>query len=126
MAGYMLASATADTAPGSALWDANAVEKADDFCLRLNLKRPQVAVPEHLFHYTNVMLDPEEGGRFGIGSIGTGPFTLAEFRVGERALLRAHEGAGRRATLDRSEARAEGQECGRKCSARWSQDIKKK
>src|SRR3546814_769923 len=41
MAGYMLASATADTAPGSALWDANAVEKADDFCLRLNLKRPR-------------------------------------------------------------------------------------
>src|SRR3546814_1692796 len=46
------------------------------------------------------MLDPEEGGRFGIGSNGTGPFTLAEFRVGERALLRAHEGAGRRAKLD--------------------------
>src|SRR3546814_12688760 len=88
MAGYMLASATADTAPGSALWDANAVEKADDFCLRLNLKRPQVAVPEHLFHYTNVMLDPEEGGSFGIGSTGTGLITLAEFRVGERALLR--------------------------------------
>src|SRR3546814_15917282 len=88
------------TAPGSALWDANAVEKADDFCLRLNLKRPQVAVPEHLFHYTNVMPDPEEGGRFGIGSNGTGPFTLAEFRVGERALLRSHQGAGRRATPD--------------------------
>src|SRR3546814_9598472 len=100
MAGYMLSGATADTAPGSAVWDADAVGKADNFCLRLNQKRPQFAGPEHLFHYTNVMLDPEEGGRFGIGSNGTGPFTLAEFRVGERALLRAHEGAGRRAKLD--------------------------
>src|SRR3546814_20118729 len=124
MAGYMLASATADTAPGSALWDANAVEKADDFCLRLNLKRPQVAVPEHLFHYTNVMLDPEEGGRFGIGSNGTGPFTLAEFPVGERALLRAPEGAGRRAKLDKvvlvdlvdpPEERRVGRECVCRC-----------
>src|SRR3546814_19359770 len=94
MAGYMLASATADTAPGSELWDANAVEKADDFCLRLNLKRPQVAVPEHHFPYTNVMPDPEEGGRFRTGPNGTGPLHLAECRVGQPDLLRTPEGPG--------------------------------
>src|SRR3546814_14649607 len=55
MAGYMLASATADTEPGSALWDATAGEKDDDLCLRLNLKRPQAAAPEHLSPYTTMM-----------------------------------------------------------------------
>jgi len=102
MAPYMLADKAAANPAGAALWDAAAVEKIDDFHLRLNLKRPQVAVPEHLFHYTNVMLDPEEDGGFGVGSNGTGPFTLAEHAVGERALLRARDGgvAGRRATLD--------------------------
>lgn len=29
------------------LWDANAVEKVDDFTVRLNCKAPQLAVPEH-------------------------------------------------------------------------------
>src|SRR3546814_13987129 len=80
MAGYMLVSAPADTPPGSALWDANAVETAADSCLRLTLKRPQVAVPEHLFPYPNVMLAPAEGGRFGLGSHGPAPSTRAGVR----------------------------------------------
>lgn len=103
MATYMLGNKATIGLTGTALWDAAAVEKVDDFHVRLNLKQPQVAVPEHLFHYTNVMLDPEEGGRFGVGSNGTGAFTLTDYRVGERALLRAHQGArpaGRRALLD--------------------------
>ncbi len=105
MGAYMLADRTATDPVAGALWDAGAMEKIDDFHLRLNLKSPQVAVPEHLFHFTNVMLDPEEDGRFGVGSNGTGPFGLVEHRVGERALLRAREdGRGpdgrRRAQLD--------------------------
>lgn len=93
MRGYMLAEKLEGGRVTHRLWDANAVEKIDDFHLRLNLKHPQVAVPEHLFHYTNVMLDPEEGGRFDVGSNGTGAFWLAECRVGERVLLRARESA---------------------------------
>ncbi|GAB4353338.1 MAG: ABC transporter substrate-binding protein [Kiloniellaceae bacterium] len=107
MRGYMLADkAEAGAQENSAvprLWDAGAIEKVDDFHLRLNLKTPQVAVPEHLFHYTNVMLDPEEGGRFGVGANGTGPFSLEDYRVGERALLRARKdarGDPRRPLLD--------------------------
>lgn len=101
MRGYMLADKLPDGGAVAGLWDANAVEKVGDFQVRLNLKHPQVAVPEHLFHYTNVMLDPDEGGRFGVGSNGTGAFWLAEWRVGERALLRARDGAAtRRALLD--------------------------
>ena len=35
------------------------------------------------------MLDPEEGGVFGVGSNGTGPFRLVELEVGRRAVLEA-------------------------------------
>ncbi len=73
------------------LWDANAIEKLDDHTVRLNLKEPQVAVPEHLDHYTNVMLDPEEGGEWGPGANATGPFELVEHVVGERSVLRARK-----------------------------------
>ncbi len=86
MKGYMLN----ETADGKTeLWDANALEKVDDHTIRLNLKRPQVAVPEHLFHYPMEILDPEEGGSFGVGSNGTGPFDLVEHAVGEKSVLRA-------------------------------------
>jgi peptide/nickel transport system substrate-binding protein len=98
MRGYMLADKMQSGEQGNVvvprLWDAGAIEKVDDFHVRLNLKSPQIAVPEHLFHYTNVMMDPEEGGRFGVGANGTGPFDLADYRVGERALLRARNDAG--------------------------------
>jgi peptide/nickel transport system substrate-binding protein len=71
------------------LWDANALEKVDDHTMRLNLRVPQVAIPEHLFHYTNTMLDPEEGGVFQAGSNGTGPFELTELEVQRKAVLKA-------------------------------------
>lgn len=71
------------------LWDANAIEKLDDRTVRLNLKVPQLAVPEHLFHYPFFMLDPAEGGAFGPGSNGTGAFELVEFAVGGTAKFKA-------------------------------------
>ena len=71
------------------LWDANAIEKVDSHTVRLNCKVPQVAVPEHFFHYPFPMLDPEEGGEFGAGSNGTGPFELVEHGVGDKAILKA-------------------------------------
>jgi peptide/nickel transport system substrate-binding protein len=73
------------------LWDANAIEKVDDFTVRLNAKAAQLAVPEHLFHYPLSITDPEEGGKFGIGVNGTGPFELVEYSVTRRALLRARK-----------------------------------
>ncbi len=70
------------------LWDANAIEVKDDKTLVLNLKSPQVAVPEHLFHYPFLMLDPAENGVFGVGSNGTGSFELTELEVGRKAILK--------------------------------------
>jgi peptide/nickel transport system substrate-binding protein len=37
------------------------------------------------------ILDPEEGGTFGVGSNGTGAFELVEFDIGEKAVLRARK-----------------------------------
>jgi peptide/nickel transport system substrate-binding protein len=65
------------------LWDANAIEKVDDYTVRLNAQAPQLAVPEHLFHYPFLILDPDEGGKFGPGSNGTGAFVVEELNVGK-------------------------------------------
>jgi len=92
MKGYMLNEVVKDGKKTTELWDANAIEKVDDHTVRLNLKVPQIAIPEHLFHYTNAMVDPEEGAIFGPGSNGTGPFTLASIKVGQKAILKAVKG----------------------------------
>lgn len=81
--GYMLNDAA------DALWDANAIEKVDDLTVQLNTKSPQLAIPEHLFHYPLHILDPEESGWFGPGSNGTGAFELVEAEVRGKAILRA-------------------------------------
>jgi peptide/nickel transport system substrate-binding protein len=73
------------------LWDANAIEKVDDRTVRFNLKVPQLAIPEHLDHYTNAIIDPEEGGTFGPGSNGLGAFTLVDHAVGIKAVLEARK-----------------------------------
>jgi peptide/nickel transport system substrate-binding protein len=74
------------------LWDANAIEKVDDFTVRLNGKSPQLAIPEQLYHYPLLILDPEEGGKFGVGSNGTGPFELVENTVGRKQVFKARSG----------------------------------
>ena len=73
------------------LWDANAIEVVDPHTVRLNLKDAQVAVPEHLFQFMLPIIDPEEGGKFGPGSNGTGPFELVEHVVGEKSILKARK-----------------------------------
>lgn len=71
------------------LWDANAIEKKDDFTFVLNGKVAKVTVPEDLFHYQLVMLHPSDNGVFKPGSLGTGAFTLVEDDVGRRQVVRA-------------------------------------
>lgn len=76
------------------LWDANAIEVKDPKTLVLNLKEPQVAVPEHFFHYPFPMLDPKEEGKWGVGSNGTSAFTPVEIEVGRKAVVKAVPGRG--------------------------------
>jgi len=73
------------------LWDANAIQKIDTYTVRLNGKTAQLAVPEQLFHYPLLILDPAENGEFKVGSAGTGAFSLVESEVGRRQILRARK-----------------------------------
>ena len=75
----------------SRLWDANAVQKVDTYTVRLNGKTPQLAVPEQLFHYPLLIVDPTDNGEFKVGSNGTGAFTLVESEVGRRQILKARK-----------------------------------
>jgi peptide/nickel transport system substrate-binding protein len=74
------------------LWDANAVQKVDDFTVKLNGKTPQIAVPEWLFHYPFLILDPAENGEFKVGSNGTGAFELVENQLERKQVLKATKG----------------------------------
>jgi peptide/nickel transport system substrate-binding protein len=73
------------------LWDADAVQKVDDFTVRLNGKTPQIAVPEWLFHYPFLILDPAENGEFKVGSNGTGAFELVENQLERKQVLKARK-----------------------------------
>ena len=73
------------------LWDANAIQKVDDFTVKLNGKAANLAIPELLFHYPLLIMDPAENGEFKVGSNGTGAFTLTESEVGRRNVLKARK-----------------------------------
>jgi peptide/nickel transport system substrate-binding protein len=87
------------------LWDANAIQKVDDFTVRITGKSAFLAVPEALFHYPTLIMDPAENGEFKVGSNGTGAFEMVELEVGKRAVFTArksgHWGGG--ASIDRFE-----------------------
>ncbi|MFO0292303.1 MAG: ABC transporter substrate-binding protein [Rhodospirillales bacterium] len=71
------------------LWDAQAIQRVDDFTLRLSLKVPSVTIPELLFNYQFVILHPDDKGEFKPGALGTGAFTLVADEVGRRQVVRA-------------------------------------
>ena len=81
MKGYMM------NDDGSGLWQDNAIEIVDDHTVRLNTRAANIAIPEHLFHYPLLIVDPSDDGFFGVGSNGTGAYTLVEHVVGEKAVL---------------------------------------
>jgi peptide/nickel transport system substrate-binding protein len=91
MKGYMLNDVGEGDDKTTELWDANAIERIDSHTFRLNAKNAQLAVPEHMFHYPFLILDPEEGGTFGVGSNGTGAFDLVEQEVGKKTVLTARD-----------------------------------
>jgi len=69
----------------------NAVQKVDAHTVRLNLKSPVLSIPENLYNYPTAIVHrnfEKEGGDLSKNPVGTGPYTLAEFRVGEKAVLK--------------------------------------
>jgi peptide/nickel transport system substrate-binding protein len=91
MRGYLLEGYEHDGAKHTRLWDANAIEKVDDFTVRLHLKSPQLAIPEFLFHYAMPIMDPAGNGLFGPGANGTGAFDLVEFQPRRRAVFKSRK-----------------------------------
>jgi peptide/nickel transport system substrate-binding protein len=72
--------------------DATGIEKVDDYTVKLNLNRPEIGVPEHLFHYPALMLNHRTfEGDFLKAPHGTGPYTLENYTEGERALVKARK-----------------------------------
>jgi len=70
--------------------DATGIEKVDDYTVKLNLKRAEIGVPEHLFHYPALILNHRTfEGDFLKAPHGTGPYTLDTYTEGERVLLKA-------------------------------------
>ena len=68
-----------------------AVEKVDDHTVRLHLNSPVLSMPENLYNYPTAIVHrnfTKDGGDFSKNPIGTGPYELAEFAVGERCTLR--------------------------------------
>ncbi len=69
----------------------NAVEKLDDHTIRLNLKSAVLSIPENLYNYPTAIVHRDfekDGGDLTKNPVGTGPYTLSEFKVGEIAVLK--------------------------------------
>ena len=69
-----------------------AVEVIDEHTIKFNLRQAALSMPENFYNYPTAIVH-RSFGRDGAADlsknpIGTGPFELAEFRVGERAILK--------------------------------------
>ncbi|MFN8439897.1 MAG: ABC transporter substrate-binding protein [Caldilineaceae bacterium] len=75
----------------------NSVEKVDDYTIKLHLNSGNIGIPEHLFHYPAIILHRSFEGDFIKSPIGTGAFTLKEYKEGERAVFEARKDYWRKA-----------------------------
>ncbi len=72
-----------------------AVEKVDDHTVRLNLNSPVLSIPENLYNYPTAIVNrrfDDEGGDFSKNPVGTGPYQMTDFQVGEKAILKRRPG----------------------------------
>ncbi len=65
-----------------------AIEVVDKHTLKLNLSRPVLAVPQDCAEYPTLIVHPSFKTPFSAAPIGTGPFTVAELKVGDRCILK--------------------------------------
>jgi peptide/nickel transport system substrate-binding protein len=68
------------------------LERVDDHTVRLHLTKPVLSVPEDLYNYPTVIVHRGFKPPFDQNPIGTGPYTLAEFAVSDRCILKKAEG----------------------------------
>lgn len=76
---------------------ANAVEVVDSHTIKFNLKQAALAMPENFYNYPTAIVHKGFGGDYEAdlskNPIGTGPCELADFSIGERAILKKRAGA---------------------------------
>jgi len=87
----LFASMTEEDADGNKRMVPGAVEKVDSHTVRLHLNRAELAVPENLYNYPTAIVHrnfEEWGADLSKNPIGTGPYELVDFRIGEIARLR--------------------------------------
>ncbi len=72
-----------------------AVEVVDDHTIKFNLRQPALAMPENFYNYPTAIVHRSFGkdgpADLSKNPIGTGPMELAEFRVGEKAVLKKRQ-----------------------------------
>lgn len=83
---------TDEGADGKRTMRSDAIEKVDDHTVRLHLSSPELAIPENLYNYPTAIVHRGFGTDYdadlAANPIGTGPFTLEQFNIGERCLLK--------------------------------------
>lgn len=73
------------------------VEKVDDYTIRLNCAEASISLPQDLNQYPAVILHRNFEGDWIKAPIGTGAFTLTEYKEGERAVFEARKDYWRKA-----------------------------
>ena len=69
-----------------------AIERVDDYTVALHLTKPVLSAPEDLYNYPTAIVHRSFQPPFENNPIGTGPYTLAEFAVDDRCILKRAEG----------------------------------
>jgi peptide/nickel transport system substrate-binding protein len=75
---------------------ANAVEKVDGNTVKIRLKAPVLSIPENLYNYPTAIVHRDfekDGKNLSKKPVGTGPYMLTEFRIGEIAKLKRRKEA---------------------------------
>jgi len=68
------------------------IEKTSDYQVKLHLKRPEIGLPEHFYHYPAYILNHRTfDGDFRKAPHGTGPYTLETYKETEIAVLKARK-----------------------------------
>ena len=71
-----------------------AVKKVDDHTVQITLSTPVLSIPENLYNYPTAIVHrnfDKDGGDLSKNPVGTGPYTLVDFAVGERAILQKRQ-----------------------------------
>ena len=72
--------------------DPTGIEKVNDYQFKLNLKRPEIAIPEHFFQYTAQVLNHRTfEGDMKKAPHGTGPYVLDTYNEGEICIVKARK-----------------------------------